>query len=675
MQHWKFAIIVGVLAGLMGPAYSQVREFGLAGSGGQAADDESGASPAEWAIESTVPAMSLRTRVSQLLMVTFQGRLAPDATERPLLENYTPGAVVISSLTRPRNAVDYIAALQHNPVRGQHGVPILIGADLADLPVVFGMQKEDYFAPLPTMMAVAAADDPVATRGLAGLYAEHLALMGFSFQMGPCLALGPDLPDAKGGLQCLGSDPAFVGETAEIFLQSFAERNLAVMFTGFPGGQWNQTGTTPPMLFTPASLLPTRDLLPFQRAVLGGARLILVGNILVPHLDKQNAAASVSPAVMTELLREKLLYPGVIVAGPIDGLGLGKGATQGDAALAALRAGADMLFWRQPGIHVMKAAETVVQAVENGQYPESAINASVTRILQLKEDLGLRKKPLPAENDVRRLEKRKSYPRAAKKIERRSITILRNNNNALPLIKGRSTPLGVTGVIGVEELHGILKKELKNVAQQRITTAKHGGEIYGFEIHRLTSRAKGVRTVVIILTNEVRAQGKVELIRELKNIGARVIAVLVGYPHTVGDLIEADAIVLAYCDPAASSAAMGAVAEVLLGRSSLAVHPPIERLLVQAGEPVPLDLGHWVRSPAGRLPVSLEPFFEQGMGVSLITPDTVKKLRWDFGDGSHSKERVLQHTYQSPGHYTLTLSVTDGTGEVDSGMAEVEVAE
>ena len=73
------------------------------------------------------------------------------------------------------------------------------------------MQKEDYFAPLPTMMAVAAADDPVATRELAGLYAEHLALMGFSFQMGPCLALAPDLPGAKGGIQCLGSEPAFGG--------------------------------------------------------------------------------------------------------------------------------------------------------------------------------------------------------------------------------------------------------------------------------------------------------------------------------------------------------------------------------------------------------------------------------------------------------------------------------
>ena len=307
MQRWKLAFFVAVMVGVAGPALAQVRGFGLSEAGEQAGNEEAETPPAEWTIESAIADMSLRTRVSQLLMVTLQGRLAPEATERQLLENYTPGAVVISNLTRPRNAVDYAMALQGNPVRRKHGVPMLIGADLADLPVAFGMQKEDYFAPLPTMMAVAAADDPVATRELAGLYAEHLALMGFSFQMGPCLALAPDLPGAKGGLQCLGSDPAFVGEAAEIFVQSFAQRDLAVMFTGFPGGQWNQTESAPPMLFTPASIMPTRDLVPFKRAVMGGARILLVGNILVPHLDKKRAAASVSPTVMKELLREKLL--------------------------------------------------------------------------------------------------------------------------------------------------------------------------------------------------------------------------------------------------------------------------------------------------------------------------------------------------------------------------------
>jgi len=676
MKYWTIRTVFVVLACLASAAGSgQVRGFGLSEVGEQAEKQKTEEASATWTVEGAIAEMSLRARISQLQMVKLQGRLGPDASERQILENYTPGAVIISNLTRPRNAVDYATDLQNNPVRIRYGVPVLIGADLAELPVVFGMQKDDHFAPLPTMLAIAAANDPVATQELADLYAEQLAMMGFSFQAGPCLALAPELPDAKGGLQCLGSDPAFVGETAEIFLRAFAQRDLAVLFTGFPGGYWNRSGDAPAMLLTPEQAMANKDLLPYTRAIMAGARMILVGNILTPHLDKEQASASLSPKVMRELLREELLYPGVVVSGPIDGLAVSPGASQGDAAVAALKAGADMLFWERPGVYVMKAVESIVKAVEDEKISEASINVSLTRVLQLKEDLKLRTKKSSRQREVDRLERRKAYPEAARKIERRSLTIVRNNGGVLPLSKERSTPVGITGVIGVSELFDLLEKDLKNVAQQNIATAKHGGEIYDFEIHRLTSRAEGVRTVVIVLTNEIRAQGKVDLIRKLKDIGARVVVILVGYPHTLGDLKEADAIVVVYSDPAAFTASMSAVAEALLGEGSIAVRPPEETLRLSVGTPVALNALEWLRSPPGRLPVTVEPPFVSGAGCSVLTPDAIKKLRWDFGDGVTSKEPMVEHAYKSPGKYTITMTVTSASGETDSGIAHVEVTE
>ncbi len=675
MKRW-IALAV-IIAGTCMPASvaAQVRGFGLSETAEQAERQRAGDPPAPWTIESAIAAMSLRERVAQLLMVTMQGRLAPDASERQLIEAYTPGAAIIANVTRPRSGLNYAAALQRNPVQNRHGVPMLIGADLAELPVVLGANKGGFFAPLPSMLAVAAANDPAATRELADLYAEHLAAMGFSFQAGPSLALAPELPEAKGGLQCLGADPAFVGETAEIFLDAFRKRELAVLFTGFPGGAWNFTGDAPPVLLTPATAMASRDLIPYQRAVMAGARMLLVGNILTPHLDKEHAAASLSPKVMKELLRDELLYPGIVVAGPIDGLTALGGATQGDAAVAALRAGADMLLWQRSGIHVMKAAETIVRAVENGDLPESTINTSVTRLLQLKEDLGLRTREMPSEREADRLEKRRAYPQAAQRIERRSVTIVQNNNAVLPLSRDHSVPVGITGVIGVPELYEPLNKELKHVAQQRIATARHGGEIYKFEIHRLTSRAGGVRTVVIVLTNEIRPQGKVELIRKFKQQGSQVVVVLVGYPHTLGNVREADAIVVMYSDPAASSAAMSAVAEALLGKSAIAMRPPEEPLQLAVGEPVEFDAMQWLYSPAGRLPVSIEPVFEAGVGHSILTFDAIRRVRWEFGDGGRARQRIVQHTYKAPGNYTVTLSATDAAGQTTSGLLHVEVTD
>ena len=116
------------------------------------------------------------------------------------------------------------------------------------------------------------------------------------------------------------------------------------MFTCFPGGLWIQADTAPPTLLTPASAMAVQDLAPFKRAVLGGARMLLVGNILTPHLDKDHGAASISPKVMKGLLRDDLLYPGIIVAAASTVWPWASGAPHGDAAVAALKAGADMLL-------------------------------------------------------------------------------------------------------------------------------------------------------------------------------------------------------------------------------------------------------------------------------------------------------------------------------------------
>ena len=74
----------------------------------------------------------------------------------------------------------------------------------------------------------------------------------------------------------------------------------------------------------------------------------------------------------------------------------------------------------------------------------------------------------------------------------------------------------------------------------------------------------------------------------------------------------------------------------------------------------------------------------QASGVVPLTVDFVDQStsdrpivsrQWEFGDGGKSKERTVQHAYKTCGTYTLTLSVTDASGEVSSGITHVEVSE
>ena len=116
MLRWKQALALVVAVCLTGPAVAQVRGFGLSEAGEEAAKEKANTPAAAWTVEAAIAEMSLRARVSQLLMVTLAGRLGPDASERQILENYTPGAVIISNLTVPERG-GLCVALQSNPGR------------------------------------------------------------------------------------------------------------------------------------------------------------------------------------------------------------------------------------------------------------------------------------------------------------------------------------------------------------------------------------------------------------------------------------------------------------------------------------------------------------------------------------------------------------------------------
>src|SRR5690606_32998178 len=114
------------------------------------------------------------------------------------------------------------------------------------------------------------------------------------------------------------------------------------------------------------------------------------------------------------------------------------------------------------------------------------------------------------------LEKQKQLARRVQAIEQQAITVVQNRDRILPLRKETSMPIGVTGTVGVEILGDALEKHIKPISKQLITTARHVGEIKDFEIRRVTSHIRGIKTVVLILTDTNRPEGQIALIKELK---------------------------------------------------------------------------------------------------------------------------------------------------------------
>lgn len=609
--------------------------------------------------------MSLRQRVCQLMMVTLQGWPKPDTMDITLLSDHTPGSVIVPRMLRPGDGADYVSRLRVAAREQTSGIPLLIGANLYELPM-WGWGPKDYFVPLPSLLSIAATGDPGAAERLADLLAKHLTAMGFDMHLGPTLELAPKLPGAKGSIQCFGGNPEFVAAAGAAMLKGLTDAGVVAVAMGFPGGGMNRTGKEPAVLLTPAAHFNDADLLPYKRAVEGGALMIHVGNTLAPTLDTSGLPASLSPAVISGVLRNTLGFGGVIVAGPMDTNDIARAYSPDHAALLAIKAGADMVCWASGGTMVMRSVERIVRSVESGDLSEGVLNAAVGRVLALKFGRGLAERKALNARTAGRLELNRRFSEEALAIERRAVVLVQNRNKTLPLIKGESTPVRITGVAGVEELHAALAKPLKHVDLQPIVSAKHGRQIFDFEVDRVTSRIGGIRTVVCLLTSDLRGPGTQDLLRQVRGAGARVVVVLIGLPDALPDFGEADAILVSHCDPKACDLAMKAVADALLGQGPPTIASSVGDLHTQVGKPETFKVSDVVRSPAGRLPVDIQAPFLAGFSLHYAAAPNVKKATWDFGDGRRATGLEVTKAYEAAGRYAVTLTVSDKNKETVS---------
>jgi beta-N-acetylhexosaminidase len=617
-------------------------------------------------------AVELRARVAQLMLVTLKGLYGPNREDRELMTHCPPGGVIIPVVVNPRDAAEQILTLRAMPQESRKGIPLFIGANLYDLPR-HERGAASSFAQLPSLLSIAASGDLASTERLARLSADQLATMGFNLNLGPSLELAPVLPEAVGSVDHFGSDQKFAAEAGTVILDTLASSRILAMPMGFPGGGRNHLPNSPATLLTPRARLAQEDLLPFIRAIEHGAPMIHVANTLVPAIDPDSRPASLSPAVMRDLLRVELKFQGVIVAGPMDAPEIERLYDPTQATIRALQAGADMIYWNEAGPRVTKAVEAIAHAVETGGLRAEIINAALDRIIKLKAAQDLLRRDLPKPKKAAALETKSRYPNEAYEVERRSITLIQNRDNVLPLTRNGSAPVGITGVVGVDELKKLLEKPIKTVVEQPIRTARHVGDIEDFEIFRLTQNSRGIHTVVCVLTNTSKSQGQVRLVREFKKNGARVVVVLLGYPANLPQLVDADAIVLAYCDASNCAESIRAAADILLGEGPIAVLPGVREMKSKVGKAEVFNAPDVVRSPAGRLPVTLAEPFVAGFTLSYDPAPVIKKVEWDFGDGAKANVVRAEHAYQAQGRYTVTLTVTDKRDGVSSGTFSVVV--
>lgn len=320
--------------------------------------------------------MSVAELAGRVIVARYDGTEAPV----PLVTDLGLGGVIVfaDNIT----SADQVRA-SNQRLRQAVDRPLLIGVDQEGGMVA---RVSAGVTPFPTFMTAGAADRPGLTRrAMRGLGAD-LADLGFSMDFAPVadVTTGPDDPTI--GARSPGADPAEVAEHAIAGAEGLRDVGVLPVIKHFPGH-----GSVPadsheelPVQGRSRPQLARRDLVPFERAAEAGLPAAMVGHIDVRSVDP-GTPSSLSRPVVTGMLRRQLGFEGLVVTDALDMAGVAEGRTSGGTAVAALRAGADVLLMPPDP---RAARDGIVEAVRGGDLPRRRLRQAAARQLALLADPG-----------------------------------------------------------------------------------------------------------------------------------------------------------------------------------------------------------------------------------------------------------------------------------------------
>ncbi len=287
----------------------------------------------------------------------------------------------------------------------------------------------------PRAMALGATRDTLLAYAMGRAVAREARALGVQQNYAPTVDVNNNPRNPIINVRSFGEDPELVARMGASFIQGMQESGLIATAKHFPGHGDTQVDSHSdlPVLAFDRARLDTLELVPFRDAIRRGVKSIMVGHLALPRLEpdgERNLPATLSPTITTQLLRKTLGFDGLIVTDAMNMQGVVKHYGVGEAAVRAVEAGADMVLM---STDEMAARNAILHAVKTGRLTEARIDSSVMRILKLKAWAGLHRHTIiPPEKALHHVHIAR-HQALSEAIARRSLTLLRNEGNLLPL--------------------------------------------------------------------------------------------------------------------------------------------------------------------------------------------------------------------------------------------------
>ena len=333
---------------------------------------------------SAVAGMSVEELVGQMFVVSVGGTEPDYYIEKMVRERNIGGVILFAyNMKSEGQTRSLVCGLQDLSMRTNPEIPLFVavdqeGGDIASAPWV---------APEPSAAAVGSSRDPDKARHIASRMGRQLLRAGINTDFAPVVDTGHG---AAVGSRSFGEDPELVAGMGAASVRGFREAGMVSSAKHFPnhGAATSDSHKSLPVVRHDDGELEKQDLPPFRAAIDAGVPMVMVGHLVYPAIDPGRPASLSAKAI--SVLRDDLGFDGVVVTDDLAMAGATGGGTVADAAVEAVRAGADLLLISSVPQEQADAYDAVVGAVRAGKIPRSRVEESVGRVLAVKEKYDLR---------------------------------------------------------------------------------------------------------------------------------------------------------------------------------------------------------------------------------------------------------------------------------------------
>ncbi|MSP12090.1 MAG: beta-N-acetylhexosaminidase [Chloroflexi bacterium] len=344
-------------------------------------------------VDAWLARMTLAEKAGQVMAFGFDGTALTDDLRR-MLEQIRPGGVVLfaRNVVSPAQLAQLTADLQQT-AQANGGPRLIISIDQEGGRVA-RLRRATGFTEFPSAQAVGAAVDPPGTaRAIARAMATEMRAAGITMDLAPVLDVNNNPANPVIGNRSFGDDPALVAACGVAFIEALQAEGIMTVGKHFPGHGDTSVDSHLglPVIPHDRARLEQVEFIPFKAAIAAGVAGIMSAHISFPAIDPMpNMPATLSPNVMTGLLRDELQYGGLRLT---DSLEMGALQASGYpvpvAAATALAAGADLLLFNCGHALNYQAHTALQEGVRYGEIPSARLDEAVRRVLQAKARFGL----------------------------------------------------------------------------------------------------------------------------------------------------------------------------------------------------------------------------------------------------------------------------------------------